>query len=233
MSKPVTEKQIGSAMEGSQDVCHATHAGARATLAQCARSGCAEGLGCRRAREKGGAEAHCFGLPKVHRRLRPWARGRRDAAVLEARARRAAIEAWPRPSQSAAVLRRWEAIRAPCIRPSPGRASMTAASVLVVEPAAGRSGVAFGSLIDIASLQAGTTPAEICEACNTINMGAAMLASAALTTAGVLCGQEFRRSDATGQADTHRAWAAWALDFAAFWLVISFLVVITKFIPIP
>jgi len=33
--------------------------------------------------------------------------------------------------------------------------------------------VAFGSLVDLARLQVGTPSAEICDACNTINMGSA------------------------------------------------------------
>lgn len=42
----------------------------------------------------------------------------------------------------------------------------------VAEPLADPSPIAFGSLIDLAMLRLGTT-AEICDACNTINLGSA------------------------------------------------------------
>jgi hypothetical protein len=47
---------------------------------------------------------------------------------------------------------------------------MTATSLAEATP---DSAIAFGNLIDLARLQTGTTSAEICEACSTINMGSA------------------------------------------------------------
>jgi hypothetical protein len=44
-----------------------------------------------------------------------------------------------------------------------------------VAPSYGFSDNAFGNLIDLARLQAGTANAEVCEVCNTINMGSTRL----------------------------------------------------------
>ena len=111
---------------------------------------------------------------------------------------------------------------------------MTAASVIVAEHTAVRSGVAFGSLIDIARLQAGTSPAEICEACNTINMGAARQCKCCSHKLPTFYAVRNSGETMSPTKQTRIAHApSWGLDFAAFWVVISLLVVITKFIPIP
>ena len=111
---------------------------------------------------------------------------------------------------------------------------MTTASVRFAEPKAAHSGVAFGSLIDIARLQSGTTSAEICEACNTINMGAAKHCKCCSHKLPAFYAARNSGETMSQVKQTRIVPApAWALDFAAFWLVISFLVVITKFIPIP
>jgi hypothetical protein len=43
------------------------------------------------------------------------------------------------------------------------------------EPVSGFSGTAFGSLFDFARLLTGRTAADVCDVCNTINMGSARL----------------------------------------------------------
>ena len=50
---------------------------------------------------------------------------------------------------------------------------MAAASFIA--PSRGFSDNAFGNLIDLARLRAGTDNAEVCEVCDTINMGSARL----------------------------------------------------------
>lgn len=50
---------------------------------------------------------------------------------------------------------------------------MVTIATSLAEPAGTFSGVAFGSLIDLARLQTGSTGAEICQACKTINMDSA------------------------------------------------------------
>jgi hypothetical protein len=112
---------------------------------------------------------------------------------------------------------------------------MTAASsISFAESPAASSGVAFGNLIDLARLQAGTASAEICEACSTINMGAARFCKCCSHKLPAF----YANRDSGGAVAPPKKprivpKRAWALDFAAFWLVINSLVIITKFIPVP
>ena len=107
---------------------------------------------------------------------------------------------------------------------------MTAASVLRAET----SSVAFGNLFDLARLQTGTASAEICEACSTINMGSARLCKCCSHKLPAFYASR-GPSETMSQPQASRVvpQRAWALDFAAFWVVINSLVIITKFIPIP
>lgn len=90
---------------------------------------------------------------------------------------------------------------------------------------------AFGSLIDLVRLQVGASSSEVCEACNTINMGSARFCkccSHKLT--GFYLASELgtvRASQWDGLAVPRRASA---LDFVAFFVVINALVIITAFI---
>ncbi|MGO4391737.1 hypothetical protein AB4Z46_10325 [Variovorax sp. M-6] len=110
---------------------------------------------------------------------------------------------------------------------------MTAVSIAFAEPSDSSSGIAFGSLIDLARLQTGTPEGEICEACSTINIGSARLCKGcshklpAFYAAG--SSGESMPSAAQPRVGSQRASA---LDFAFFWFVIISLVVITRFIPI-
>ncbi|RST56266.1 hypothetical protein [Variovorax sp. MHTC-1] len=111
---------------------------------------------------------------------------------------------------------------------------MTAAAVFVAETKAPSSSIAFGNLIDLARLQAGTTSAEICEACSTINMGSARFCKCCShkLPAFYACRNSGEQVPQSKPSRFIRK-RAWALDFVAFWVVINSLVIITKFIPIP
>ncbi|MBT2304212.1 hypothetical protein J7E70_27640 [Variovorax paradoxus] len=110
---------------------------------------------------------------------------------------------------------------------------MTAAAVFVAETKEPSSSIAFGNLIDLARLQAGTST-EICEACSTINTGSARFCKCcshklpAFYAANRNSREQVPQSKPRGISKR-----AWALDFVAFWVVINSLVFITKFIPIP
>ncbi|MBT2325657.1 hypothetical protein J7E62_25315 [Variovorax paradoxus] len=110
---------------------------------------------------------------------------------------------------------------------------MTTASAFPAEPAAASSDIAFGNIFDLARLRAGTTSAEICEACNTINMGSARFCKGCSHKLPAFYGVEnARKTVPPTKLSRLLPDRAWALDFAAFWLVINSLVVVTKFIPI-
>jgi hypothetical protein len=96
------------------------------------------------------------------------------------------------------------------------------------------SGIAFGSLIDLARIQTGTTSGEICEACNTINMGSARFCKCCSHKLPAFYAAR-HSGETVLQPKQPRVMPqrAWAFDFAAFWLVINSLVVVTKFIPVP
>ncbi|SDE00037.1 hypothetical protein SAMN05444679_1163 [Variovorax sp. CF079] len=111
---------------------------------------------------------------------------------------------------------------------------MTAASVSFGEPPVTSSGVAFGNLIDLARLQSGTASAEICEACSTINMGSARYCKCCShKLPAFYASRDAGKKVPLPKESRIVLRRAWALDFAAFWLVINSLVIVTKFIPIP
>jgi hypothetical protein len=108
---------------------------------------------------------------------------------------------------------------------------MTATSLAEATP---DSAIAFGNLIDLARLQTGTTSAEICEACSTINMGSAQFCKCCSHKLPAFYAAR-NSGEQLPQPKPPRGIPkrAWAMDFVAFWLVINSLVIITKFIPIP
>ncbi|MGO4396568.1 hypothetical protein AB4Z46_35005 [Variovorax sp. M-6] len=100
--------------------------------------------------------------------------------------------------------------------------------------------LAFGNLVDLARLQVGTPSAEICDACNTINIGSARYCKC--------CSHKLPafyaaiKDDAHGPSmrDAVLPWRsrempgrASMIDFTAFAVVINLLVVLTASIPIP
>jgi len=111
---------------------------------------------------------------------------------------------------------------------------MTAAAVFVAETKSPSSSVAFGNLIDLARLQAGTS-AEICEACSTINTGSAHICKCCSHKLPAFYAASKNSGEQVPPPKPPRGLSkcAWAMDFVAFWVVINSLVIITKFIPIP
>jgi hypothetical protein len=109
---------------------------------------------------------------------------------------------------------------------------MTAAGTLVstTEPF---SGVAFGNLVDLARLQAGTVSAEICSTCSTINIGSAPFCKCCSQKLPAFYASAKLRQEPPPGWRRAASKRAWALDLAAFWAVINFLVIITNFIPVP
>ncbi|MGJ7493097.1 hypothetical protein [Variovorax sp. ZT4R33] len=89
------------------------------------------------------------------------------------------------------------------------------------------SGPAYGSLFDLARLQRGAD-AEICESCNTINIGhARWCKSCARRLPGMA-----REVDAEALTrSTEAPKPAIAPEFYAFWAVINSLVLVTTFVP--
>lgn len=102
----------------------------------------------------------------------------------------------------------------------------------VTESLAGPSPIAFGSLIDLAMLRIGTT-AEICDACNTINLGSARCCkccSHKLSAFYIAKGLDHAAPESPPLSRMARR--VWALDFAAFWIMINSLVIVTALIPV-
>ena len=110
---------------------------------------------------------------------------------------------------------------------------MSTVSVTFVEPADSPSGVAFGSLIDLARMQTGTTSVEISEACSTIKLGSARLCKGCSHKLPTFYANESpgEPMPSAKQPRVGSEWA-WSLDFAFFGFVIISLVVVTRFIPI-
>ena len=108
---------------------------------------------------------------------------------------------------------------------------MSALAGAAAGPVRASGGVVFGSLFDLARLRAGSGSAEVCEACNTINMGSARWCKGCSHKLPAFYADE-RPGARMSSADTPSTTPerGWALDFAAFWLVIGSLVVATALI---
>lgn len=92
---------------------------------------------------------------------------------------------------------------------------------------------AFGSLIDLVRLRMGASSAEVCNACNTINIGSARYCkccSHKLT--GFYLAKELGTVAASQWDELAVPRRASAVDFAAFFLVINSLVIVTSLIPL-
>lgn len=92
---------------------------------------------------------------------------------------------------------------------------------------------AFASLIDLVRLRAGASSAEVCDACSTINIGSARYCkccSHKLT--GFYLAKEPGTAAASQWDELAAPRRASALDFAAFFLVINSLVIVTSLIPV-
>ena len=108
------------------------------------------------------------------------------------------------------------------------------APALAPAPAPAPSATAFGSLIDLVRLRIGASSAEVCDACSTINMGSARYCKCCshklpgfyvAKGLGTMVSPPWQRLIVPRRAS--------ALDFAAFCVVINWLVFVTRFIPVP
>jgi len=114
---------------------------------------------------------------------------------------------------------------------------MSTAAISLSDAARASTPVAFGSLVDLARLQMGSPSVEICDACNTINMGSAHHCKCCLHKLPA----HYAAKEGTGTLRQKVfPWHALrmpertsVMDFAAFSVVINLLVVITASIPIP
>jgi len=107
------------------------------------------------------------------------------------------------------------------------------------DPSAARAGCSFASLMDLARLQFSPSQVEICDACNTVNLGSAHHCKG--------CAHKLPAYYAACQEDPklprleesplplHRKWSltnrASFNDFAAFALVINLMVMVAEFRP--
>ena len=135
------------------------------------------------------------------------------------------------------MLRRVRPHRPPLAHSKP--ADRTAASASAIPAGEGldtASPEAFGNLVDFARLQMGSPSAEICDACNTINIGSARHCKCCARKlpafyAAVDRPKESRASVLLWQS-LGLSERASVMDFAAFSVVINVLIVITASIPI-
>ncbi len=111
---------------------------------------------------------------------------------------------------------------------------MTTAAISSVESPGRSPDIAFGSIVDLARMQIGSPSAEVCDACSTINARSARFCKC--------CSHKLPAFYAVGNGAKRRhrtvsIWPvldaperAWAIDFAAFSVVIGSLVVVTAYI---
>ena len=121
-----------------------------------------------------------------------------------------------------------------------GRGAMSRPGIWLSEPAAARTGCSFASLVDLARMQFGTSQVEICDACNTVNLGSAHHCKGCahkLPAYYAWCEEEPklpRLEEST--LPLHRKWSLANRtsfnDFAAFALVVNLLVMVAEFVPI-
>ena len=92
---------------------------------------------------------------------------------------------------------------------------------------------AFGSLIDLVRLQVGASSAEVCDACNTINLGSARYCKCCShKLAGFYVAKELGTVAASQWDELAVPRRASAVDLVAFFVVINSLVILTSWIPV-
>ncbi|MDN8618856.1 hypothetical protein [Variovorax ginsengisoli] len=92
---------------------------------------------------------------------------------------------------------------------------------------------AFGSLIDLVRLRVGASSAEVCDACNTINLGSARYCKCCShKLAGFYVAKELGTVAASQWDELAVPRRASALDLVAFFVVINSLVILTSWIPV-
>ena len=106
-------------------------------------------------------------------------------------------------------------------------------------PSAPRA-LAFGSLVDLARLQVGTPSAEICDACNTINIGSARYCKCCSHKLPAFYAAIKDKANGQSMRNAVFPWhsrevpaRAPAIDFTAFAVVTNLPVILTASIPIP
>jgi hypothetical protein len=97
----------------------------------------------------------------------------------------------------------------------------------------GLSDVAFGSLIDLAMVRTGAVSVEVCEACSTINLGAARFCKGCSHKLPAFYAEQQPAGDPAEPPaklrTAPRQGHAWTWGLAAFWLVINSLAGATAF----
>ena len=92
---------------------------------------------------------------------------------------------------------------------------------------------AFASLIDLVRLRVGASSAEVCDACNTINLGSARYCKCCShKLAGFYVAKELGTVAASQWDELAVPRRASAVDLVAFFLVINSLVILTSLIPV-
>jgi hypothetical protein len=117
-----------------------------------------------------------------------------------------------------------------------GHSSPKSAAIWLSDPSASQTAVTFASLVDLARIQFGTSAVEVCDACNTVNLGAAQYCKG--------CSHKLPAYYAAREDDlelalppsppartTGFASRAGFHDFAALALVINLLVMVAEFMP--
>lgn len=114
------------------------------------------------------------------------------------------------------------------------------AAIWLSDPLASQSGDAFASLVDLARLRFGASSFEICDVCNTVNLGSARFCkgcSHKLLAFYAACEDEPKLPDPYESPSlpgrpSGIANRASFNDYAAFALVVNLLAVIAEFMPI-
>ena len=108
---------------------------------------------------------------------------------------------------------------------------MNAVESLTETPAA--QFTAFGSLIDLVRLRVGASSAEVCDACNTINLGSARHCKCCSHKLPCFYAAKELGTVAASQWDELAVpRRASAMDLVAFFVVINSLVILTSWIPV-
>ena len=97
-----------------------------------------------------------------------------------------------------------------------------------------QSDVAFGNLMDLTLMRTGLGSTEICEACSTVNLGAARFCKGCShkLPAFYAARSTFEATMPPGPQQPTRPTRSWTWDLGAFWLVITVLACLTALVPI-
>ena len=120
-----------------------------------------------------------------------------------------------------------------------GGHSISGDAIWLSDTAVAQSAVAYASLVDLARLRFGSSTFEICDVCNTVNVGSAHYCkgcSHKLLAFYAACGDDLKlpavhESPSLPGRPSGIANRASFTDYAAFALVVNLVVVIAKFMP--